>query len=257
MAVNFANKSKQNKIKKAGTNVHNKNAPPSWAKSGAAGAEKLKQADAKAKAQQAEYGKLRRFFLKKGEEKNITFLDGDLDAEGFPRVPLFDEHQLYLNGSWGNHFVCCAETEECPVCEGGAKPYFVAVYTIIDHSEYEYNGVVYKNQKKLFAAKRGSYKQLMKIAKKRGGLAGCTFEVARVGDKAPAVGDMFEFLEKNPLAEIQDQFKTKDDDMSPLVLEKEITYRTAAELKALGFGTTGVGSGASTSSTAGVENEMG
>ena len=46
-------------------------------------------------------------------------------------------------------------------------------------------GKVIKNTRKLFIAKNQTIKMLTKLAAKRGGLQGCTFDVARTGDKEP------------------------------------------------------------------------
>jgi len=178
-----------------------------------------------------------RFWLPVGGETAITFLDGDLDEDGLLDVGMYYEHQVYMNGDWRNWFVCTADEEPCPICEGGDKPSLVGAFTVIDHSEYESKGKHYKDQVRLFVAKRDTVKKLQKIATKRGGLAGCRFDVSRTGDKSPNVGDMFDFTDKRPLSEVLEQYNVD----GPLDYEKHIIYRPAADLRKLGFGTVPVG----------------
>jgi hypothetical protein len=68
--------------------------------------------------------------------------------------------------------------------------------------------------------------------------------VARIGDKSASVGNEFEFKEKKPVEELKKQFmielidpktntKSKVTNFTPADYEKEITYRTGAELAKL------------------------
>lgn len=214
-----------------------------------------KKADEQQEAKKAAYdaNAVRRFFIPKDldEEKQITFLDGGLDDEGMLEANSFWEHNLKLNGKWNNTFPCTQLEEPCPICEGGDTPYLVSVFTIIDHSSWTDNkGVTHKNERKLFPAKREVFKRLQKIAAKRDGLAGCTFDVSRTGgDKSPATGDTFEFVEKRTTAAIKKAFKMEAEDVEPFDYEEVITCFTAKELRKQGFGEAG--------STLGSEGNMG
>ena len=175
-----------------------------------------------------------RFWLNKQESCYITFLDGDLDQDGLIDNPVLYQHQLQLNGSWNNFYVCTADKEPCPICEDGKTPSLVQLFTVIDHRSYESKGgKVYKNTRKLFVAKRGTMDLLQKIATKRGGLTGATFDASRLGEKAPAVGDSFDFERKTPLETIQAKL---GEEMVPADYEHEFEYKTADELRAEGFG---------------------
>ena len=81
-----------------------------------------------------------------------------------------------------------------------AKPSSVAVFSVIDHSSWTSpKGKIYKDLVKLFVVKRSSptWGILQKQIEKRGGsLRGCRFEIERVGDKSPSVGNVLEFIEK-------------------------------------------------------------
>lgn len=188
------------------------------------------------KAEQAQKSKFQRFWMPDGSDTAITFLDGNL-ADGILDIPFYYEHQMHMNGSWKNWFICTQDEEPCPICEGGHYPSYVGAMTVIDHSEYtsKKDNKVYKDQVRLFVAKKDTIKQLQKLAVKRGGLRGCRFDVSRVGDKAASVGNVFDFTEKLT----EDQLKAKYKDTNSPFNYGEIlsaTYFPAKELRKLGFG---------------------
>lgn len=178
--------------------------------------------------------KVFRFRLPEETDGAITFLDGDLDDDGLLEVNQFWEHTMLLNGSWDNHFVCVEAEEPCPICEGGSKPTLVGAFTVIDHSEWvDRKGETHKDERKLLVAKRQTLKLLQKIATKRDGLTGCTFEVTRTGDKSASVGNQFDFYTKNTVNALKKRY---GDDADPIDYEAVIQYRTAKALRELGFG---------------------
>ncbi|CAA2141444.1 hypothetical protein [Hyphomicrobium sp. ghe19] len=218
--------------------------PVGFLKKGAAAKEAFSNEEAKAEMAKAELGKMWRFRMQDGQDRRITFLDGDLDAEGMLDVNMFYEHTIRINGNWQN-FICTAETDTsqpCPLCESGDRPSFVAVMTVIDHSEHTIEkgpnaGKVIKNQRRLFVCKRNTIKQLTKLAAKRGGLAGCTFDVSRTGEKEPAVGNQFDFVEKfESYDEIAAKYGLELDDVQPANYAEELKYRSPEELIELGVG---------------------
>ncbi len=216
--------------------------PVSWLKKGKAAQAALKQEEAKADAMKKDGP--RRFYIPKGKEGvGITFLDGNLDADGVLDVPMLYEHNLNINNSWLNWFPCTANEEPCPICEQGDKPSLVAAFSVIDHSEWEdKKGVAHKDEVRLLIAKRGTLKVLQKLAKTRGGLAGPTWQVSRTeNDKSPSVGDIFEFMEKKPVAALLKLYKGA----ALINYEKAFGYKTAQELRDLGFGKEGGGMGGS------------
>jgi hypothetical protein len=140
---------------------------------------------------------------------------------------------------------------KCPICEAGDRPALVALFTIIDHREYKgkgkdgKEGKVYKDQKRLLVAKPQSMEILQKVAVKRGGLAGCTFDVSRMGDNSAAIGSMFDFVEKNAIEDLQKVFieevekdgkKIVQTYFTPIDYGQEIVFRTPEELLKLGVG---------------------
>lgn len=223
-----------------------------WLKKGEASAEMAKKEEADAAKRKEEMGKMWRFFLGDKEEARITFVDGFLDDKGVLVPPRLYEHMVYFNGQWTT-FVCPEKTnpesgDKCPICEGGDRPSLVAMFTIIDHRVVKgKNNKEYSNTPRLFAAKTITFEMLQKIAAKRGGLAGCTFDVARVGEKAAAVGSMFDFVEKQDIEVLKQKYtKVLKDEKTgteksvsifvPADYETEIVYRSADQLRALGLG---------------------
>lgn len=232
----------------------------SFLKKGSEAAKALEEADQKAAAAAEAAGKMWRFRIGKddiGKDFKITFLDGDLNDEGLLDGPMFYEHSVYHNGRWTN-FVCLESLKEepCPICEQGDSATLVQVLTVIDHTPYEIKkgekkGQVVKDQKRLFVMKRSTIKQLQKLATKRGGLAGCTFDVTRTSDKDPNVGNMFDFGEKVPMADLKKKYgmvKVKKGGQeievpfaSPVDYEEEIVFYTRKELLEMGIGVSGGG----------------
>ena len=136
---------------------------PSWMKTGNAAKAEVQKEEAKAAQAKEEAGKPRRFWMPNDSETSITFLDGELDDDGALNVPMIREHQLYLHGHYRNWFVCTQDEEPCPICEGGDKPNLIALFTVIDHSEFTaQNGVTYKDQIRVYAVKRNSLNMLQK-----------------------------------------------------------------------------------------------
>lgn len=203
----------------------------SFLKTGKTAKETFDQEEAKA---QANKDRPFRFFLKNGGETSITFLDGDLDADGALEIPYYYEHFEKIAGRVQT-FPCLQDSEPCPLCESGNSPSFVGVMTIIDHTEFkDKEGNMKKDQVRLFVAKRGTIKQLQKLAAKRGGLRGCRFDVSRTGDKEPGVGNVFDFTEKLTDAMLVKHYGDKS---KPLVYdEKTLGFMDAVNLRKLGFG---------------------
>lgn len=214
---------------------------PSFMKVGKAAQTALAQDTEKAAAKAAQADQTFRFWIPPETDTSITFLDGKLDEDGVLDAPIFHEHQLFLNQSWKNWFVCVAEQEPCPICESGDEAKLVAAFTIIDHSEFEGKKGTYKDTIKLFVCKRDTYKLLQKIAEKRGGLAGATFDVSRTSKNDASVGNVFDFTEKRTKKQLCEAYPSIADRMGPLDYEKEFPYLDAASLREMGFGSTPTG----------------
>ncbi len=225
-------------------------------KTGSARQAAIKADEQRAKAQAEKRGKLFRFYINAKKDLNkdftITFVDGNLDDEGMLENPVFHEHTLKVAGKITN-FVSCCDREEDPLQAAGQEPYLAQAFTIIDHTGYtDKDGVDHPHQKRLLVAKRNSMKQLQKLASKRGGLTGCTFEVSRTGAKQPNIGDTFDFVQKGDLKALLKEMtadgaykdikdaKERSEKLANLIVPadyegKELTYYSAAELKKMGL----------------------
>lgn len=214
-----------------------------WLKKGKAAHEQVKKADQETEKRKAA-GSIRRFYIPNDKETQITFLDGGLDDDGLLQVVTYWEHQLKLSGNWMNWFACTQDQEPCPICLGGEgdNPALVAAFTVIDHTKWtDKQTKVHQHERRLFICKRETFKRLQKIATKRGGLTGATFDVSRTGDKSAAVGSDFDFIEKRTPSDLKKAYGLKAEDVKSYDYEKAITYRTAEELRELGFTTQTIG----------------
>lgn len=218
----------------------------SFLKKGAAAKEAMEAEEARAEAQKAEQGKMFQFYLKNGEDRTITFLDGDLDENGLLAIPVYHEHFLKVGGKPVN-YVCTAEvdtSQPCPICErGDSKATMCGLLTVIDHTEHTIQngpnaGKKIKNTRKIFKAKMKTLKQLTKLATKREGLAGCTVDVSRTGEMEANVGNQFDVTKKwDSWEEFCEKYGLKEEDVAPADYDEEgPTYRSPEELVKLGVG---------------------
>jgi len=172
----------------------------------------------------------RRFWLNVGKSAKVTFLDG----AGF----FVFEHNLKLDGRWGNFFTCRKDFSECPVCDAGHKPSYVAVFTVIDHSQYEgKDGKVYKNQKKLLVLKSGV---LPKVSRKRdqagGDLTYSLMMFSRDGQKEANTGEDVEFLKKlakNDVLKLKPAGMSDEEWLKPYDYMQLFAPKTVEELRAV------------------------
>jgi len=249
MALKFTKKaapavSKTDEAEETTKNTAGNGMKLSFIKKGAAAKKAIAEEEAKAEMRKQEAGRMWRFRLRPGEDGQITFLDGELDEDGMLDICYVHQHTVRVNGNWEN-FICTADvdqTQPCPICESGDRPSFVGLMTVIDHSEYTIEkganaGKKVANQRKLFVAKQGTLKLLTKLAAKRGGLAGCAFDVSRTGDKEPSVGNQFDFIQKfDSYEEIAEELGLKLEEVQPANYEEELKYRSPEELIELGVG---------------------
>ena len=209
-------------------------------KKGSAAHQAVEQADAVTAAKKASAG-IRRFWMPQGASTSITFLDGDLTEEGLLDTAACYEHQVKKGGHWLNWYPCTQEEEPCPICEDGHSPVLVAFFTIIDHAKFnDREGKTRQNERRLFACKRDTFKLLQQIATKRGGLAGCKFDVSRIGEKAPNVGSHFDFDSKVDLPDLSKLYDIDPEQCQPYDYDEVITYFDADALRKLGFGSSGM-----------------
>jgi hypothetical protein len=207
----------------------------------------------KFEAEKEDWGKLFRFFIKNpGDEAVVTLIDGDYDEDGLFQPPCWWEHLLFYNGNW-TPFLCpqytCPELNDiCPIDESGDKASFVRGFTLIDHRSFtSAKGNHYPFSKKIMVAKKNQFERLKSLAKMYKGLSGATFQVTRLTKDSASIGDQWNFMHKTPIEELRKTFvqkykdpKTGQEKITELFLpadfQKEITYRSGQQLRAMGLG---------------------
>ena len=183
-----------------------------------------------------------RFFLLPGEEATIVFLDS---------YPFFCwVHQFKHEGKWNNFATCIKEIGTCPLCEAGLTPTWTAHYTIIDTRQFEYDGKVYKNTKKLFPAKGEVINIMADFLKKYKDLRGCVFKVKRYKDKEVNTGSHFEYLGR--LKNLDSKFE----DTKPFNYEEILAPPTPEQYKVWGFDVIELGAEELETDDSALEDEM-
>lgn len=158
----------------------------------------------------------RRFWMPLGEERQVTFVDGEVvNFDGVEvQTPFkYEEYNLNLNGNWRNWFTRPSNPDEDILAQMGHRPKKVAVFTIIDHTEWKSkDGTVHKDELSLYVVSRRSqiFEQIQRLIAKNGPLRGVKFNVYRSGDKSPGVGSMLEFSEKVDLPDDVQPFNYLD-----------------------------------------------
>ncbi|MEE9127851.1 MAG: hypothetical protein V3U11_11990 [Planctomycetota bacterium] len=218
---------------------------------GSAAREEFARAQKRAKERKEKAGGAFRFWLKEGEERQVTFLDGTLDDDGMLDIPYFYEHTVPYESRFEN--IRCVgrnpspedgRTEPCPLCEAGDEPAYVGILTIIDWTEYEdRDGNKHEYARRLYPAKLQTLQKLQKKAAKLGekegsdGISLVTFDIARTGDRVARVGDDFEFVGVSSRKEIAEQLdKPEHAEPADYDNEPELVWRTAEEILEMGLG---------------------
>lgn len=261
MPVNFAKqkvapKAAPEATKPAAAEAKPTNGKVPWYKRGAAGAAEVDKYEKEMQEKWDEGNKMYRYWMNEGENARVTFIDGNLDAEGHLDSIIFREHRF--RGGEGKPPIfrtCTAELEPCPMCEDGNDAYIVAALTVIDHRQFTTSkNKTYQYQRRLYMATKNTFKKLQHYATQHDGLAGCTFDIARIGENSPRVGSDFTFVQKDSIEDLQETFmeevtdpKTKKTTTQtkfvPADYDKEIGYVEASVLREkYGYGSKVIGS---------------
>lgn len=205
-------------------NPENNDTPPAdgWFKQGQEGYDQKKTIDAVAKAKK-ERG-VNRFWLGEGQEAVVVFVDS---------APFFIyEHNIKVDGRWGNFITCTKEFEVCSVCSSGEKSTYVAYFTVINTKGFTRNdGTKVTHQKVLYPAKGSAILKLEDIIKREGSLNGIAFKIKRYSSNDPNCGTDFEKLGKVDLVK-----NFGNDANKPIDYRKILAPLSKAELASYGFG---------------------
>lgn len=131
-----------------------------------------------------------RFWLRTGDGAEVSFVDDE--------PACIHEHSPKINGNWMN-FTCLKDVyPDDPVCcekLGFDTRAYVGFLTVCDFREWtDKKGVTHRFELKLLAAKLGSLKLLGgKKADRENRLSNRVYKVKRIGEKAPNIGDDWEY----------------------------------------------------------------
>lgn len=130
-----------------------------------------------------------RWFLRENSTKELVFLDDTCFV--------IDEHNLKVNGKWGNFFTCVGQENGCSFCSLGDSK-FTGFYSVVDLTGYiDKNGQQKgKNAVLLFPAHPKVVQKIedLKNMSARKSLVGCRFKVTRSGGKDYSTGSGFSFV---------------------------------------------------------------
>lgn len=214
----------------------------SWHTVGQAGFDRKHQQDKLAEARR-EKG-VPRFYLKhtpgdrgedgpKDNESRVVFLD----SAGF----WVFEHNLKIDGKWGNFCTCTKDFQPCEVCSQlGDKPVYTCYFSVIDTRRWpKKDGTISKPRRVLFPAKGSAIEVIEKLKAKHGDLRGLVVDVSRIGDRDPNCGRDFDVVltKDGKVARIDPAKRFPEgDDAKPFDYMKVLAPPTPDELK--GFGVT-------------------
>ena len=144
----------------------------------------------------------RRYYLPKGAEGKIAFVDDE--PFRFYAHSVYDPKARGGKGGWVS--LTCAGEDDCPLCHVGERRIYCAAWTVVDRSEWvDKKGIEHKDELRLFVAKSDTISLLSRKSRKlresgkADGLAGVCFTVYREDKKtSPNVGSEFEPVSKVP-----------------------------------------------------------
>jgi hypothetical protein len=147
-----------------------------------------------------------RFWLTTEKDREIILLD-DLPFR-------LREHEIQLDKtSWDKTFLTCRRGFQddplCYSCQQGYKEHLLGLITILDMNEWTgRDGKVHQFARRLYPMKLGTMKRFAKRKERVGSLVGHRFLVGRSGNLSPRVGDEFEFIKQEKLADFEVNGKT-------------------------------------------------
>lgn len=177
-----------------------------------------------------------RFYLKptpgsrpEGEGKDNEARLVFLDSTGF----WIHEHNLKLEGKWGNFFTCTKDFQPCEICNQlNDKSIFTCYYTVIDTRKFvKKDGTVSKHRRVLLPAKGSAIDVIEELRKQHGDLRGLVVDVKRLSDRDPNCGRDFSVVFKDGrVARIDPSKKFEGDLSKPYDYMKVLAPPTAEEL---------------------------
>lgn len=245
----------QSKQEQAAPPAENGDAGETYFMQGAAADEQIAKAEAMSQAARDAAGDSWRFFCPPGEERRVTFIDGDLRPDGRLNLTVWWEHRIPHMGKW-LEIMCMRMTHSdqnapCIVCDGSAndyKPQLVCGLTVINHTPHTVvsganQGKIIEDRKQVFVAPKTLIGKLQSIASKEGGLKFKSFDISRVNKLDARTGDQFYKVGTHTyeqLVEAFDEEMLAPTDWSKVV--KPITEEQASQVNLTPMQQTGQGS---------------
>jgi hypothetical protein len=140
--------------------------------------------------QATQYGPSK-FYLKVGASKTIMFVDDEPCT--------LHQHSPKINGNWGTSYTCLRDAypDDVACCEllGQDTRHFVGYFTIVDFDQWkDKKGAIHEYEIKFLPAKFTTLKLLKQKKDQRDNrLINRIYQVGRTNDKAPSVGDDYEY----------------------------------------------------------------
>jgi hypothetical protein len=166
-------------------------ASAAWFTKGEAGFERKHQQD-KFSAMRKEKGAPRFYLKDKPGDHEEGFGPSNaarivfLDSAGF----WIHEHNLKLDGKWGNFFTCVKDFAPCEICNQlNDKSIYTCYFTVIDTRKFpKKDSSISKFRKVLLPAKGAAIDVIENLRKTHGDLRGLVVDVKRLSDRDPNCG---------------------------------------------------------------------
>jgi len=173
-----------------------------------------------------------RFWLQVGASAKLLFIS--------PKPVLVNEHNIKLNGYWGNYFLCRKTIDQCPLCEAGHRDYDALLYTVVNLTGYvsQKTGKRMKNLKQVLALKATAAAKFKRKKKELDTIKFAIFEFTRDTKDDPSTGGDISFVKQLELKEVVAMFRKeglKDAEIKELLqpynLEERYTLKSIQELE--------------------------
>jgi len=161
-----------------------------------------------------------RFFLKKGETREVLFLDDP--------AFLYNEYSFKVGDDYKNY---TSLGDACPARLAGHRPYPAEAYTVLDLTPWkDKEGKEHKFSKRLLVVKGKKMIEALAVHRQAvgGSLAGMKFKFVRTNaDKSSAIGDTFIFVGKVKLDSLSEK------DREPINYEEILMPPSLEKMKAI------------------------
>lgn len=170
-----------------------------------------------------------RFFLNPGQSATLVFLD----SEGF----FLREHNVKINGKWGNHFTCIRDFARCGLCAGqsgkhpGSAAFPIAAFSAINLTGYiKDDGTAVKNYRQLVTLNKTVVEKFFRKMQEKanGDCKLWAVRFTRDSKNEAQTGEDIEFIKPVPYSEL---IKIRPSDVTPEAFTSPFPYEEIFALK--------------------------